>query len=505
MSVLSSIKRMWRKFSRFPVFLITLLDQASPRILSAYLFYTLILVFLSTHMNMIAGDSPPTVYLPVALLRWGTLRLDPLVGQIPVLFDLDNHPRYLVEVNGHYYSKYSPLPALLALPLYALYMAIGRPDYYVVYLTLSRVVSTFIAATTSVIVFWLLRLVLSQSRALFLTWVYALATFTWSLATNTLVTQGAGELFLAAGVLLLARAAHSTPSFKSFALAGFLIALAVASRPQIMAAALLLSLYVLQQEWPRPKIWLGFFGAAFPPAFLWGAYNLWAFGSPFATGYQQQALDGWSYPIWKGLLGILFSPAHGLWMYSPVLLIAFAGGWWVWRHDAEGSRQKAEDSRQKNEARPDLALLRTISLICLAQLLLISAWHFWNGGSAYNQRMLHEVAPLMFVLIAFAWRQWADQRWATCLLACAGLWGVWMNLNKIAFYAQHLSWVGEYRSELDWSLASAELLMYLRWHGLGGVLSATGLIALKVGLLILLLTLIMARFAYLRSRQTLKV
>ena len=68
-----------------------LLDAASPRVLGVYLFFTTVLIFLLTQVNVIGGDSPPTVYLPVTLLRWGTFRLDPLIGKVPNLFDVEQY------------------------------------------------------------------------------------------------------------------------------------------------------------------------------------------------------------------------------------------------------------------------------------------------------------------------------------------------------------------------------------------------------------------------------
>ncbi len=46
------------------------------------------------------------------------VRLDPFINQNP--FDLTRQPDDVVESMGHYYSKFSPVPSLLALPLYAI-------------------------------------------------------------------------------------------------------------------------------------------------------------------------------------------------------------------------------------------------------------------------------------------------------------------------------------------------------------------------------------------------
>ncbi|MFZ6027516.1 MAG: hypothetical protein ACOYYS_07345 [Chloroflexota bacterium] len=465
----------------------TEIDRASPRLLAAFLFYTLALIFLLTQLDLIGGDSPPTVYLPVSILRWGTFRLDPLMGQVPVLFNPEKPPSYLTQIDGHFYSKFSPFPALLSIPVYAIYMLVGPPENYAVYLTLSRLMSVLVSTVTAITVFYLLRIILPQRRALFLTFVYALATFAWPMATNTFATQSTGEMFLALAVLMLAKismqpspeAPNAVP-VKLYALAGFFASLALISRPQTLPAALLLSIYLLQFTGRRWRALFAYGIAATPAAVFLAAYNTWAFGAPWRTGYQGEALFGWSYPLWKGLPGILISPSHGLLMYSPVMLLAFVGGWIVWR--------------RSGKALPQWALGRYLAAISLLQLFLMSGWHYWNGGNAYNQRMLHEVTPLIVLLIGLAWHQYAPSRLFSLALAATTAWGIWMNVVRVAFYDQHIFWSEIYRPEIDWSLAFSELAMYIHWHGLAGMLAGAGQVALMVGGLLLALTVVMIRF-----------
>jgi hypothetical protein len=465
------------------------INRANPRLLGAYLFYSLALIFLLTQLDLIGGDSPPTVYLPVAILRWGTFRLDPLMGQVPVLFNLEKPPSYLTQVEGHFYSKFSPFPALLSIPLYALYMLIGPPDNYAVYLTLSRLMSVLVSTTTAVVIFYLLRNILAQWRALLLAFIYGLATFTWPMATNTFATQSTGEMFLALAVLMLAQIGSAKSQetqaipvnpLRGYVLAGCFASLAVISRPQTLPAVAVLSVYVLQLTW---KSWRGLIAyglAAMPAALFLAVYNTWAFGAPWRTGYQGEASFGWSYPIWKGLPGILISPSHGLLMYSPVLLLAFMGGWVVWR--------------KAGKALPLWALGRYFSIICLLQLVLMSGWHYWNGGNAYNQRMLHEVTPMLICLVAYAWSSYASRRVFVFTLTLTAAWGIWMNLARAALYDQHIFWSEIYRPEIDWSLGFSELAMYLHWHGLAGLLAGAGQVALMIGGLLLALTVVMLRF-----------
>ncbi len=68
--------------------------------------------------------------------------------------------------------------------------------------------------------------------------------------------------------------------------------------------------------------------------FCCSAYNSWAFGSPFSTGYGQEATAGWSTPLWVGLPGILLSPSNGLLFYAPLWLVSFLAGVLLWAMEA---------------------------------------------------------------------------------------------------------------------------------------------------------------------------
>jgi len=455
-----------------------LLDAASPRVLGVYLFFTTVLIFLLTQVNVIGGDSPPTVYLPVTLLRWGTFRLDPLIGKVPNLFDVEQYNyHYLIYANGHYYSKFSPLTAVVVLPLYVLYLGLGgKPDNYGAYLGLSRVAATLICATNVILLFGVLRRLLPQRRAWLLSLVYAFGTFTWAFATNTLATQATAELFflLALGKLFdLGKSKDAGSVVVPFqtALAGLFLALAVAARTQVLPVALLLYLGVVWIGRWQAGVWAALGGL--PVGVLWGLYNTLAFGAPWRTGYGSEANIGWITPLFEGLTGILFSPAHGLLMYSPVLLLAFAGAWVVWRN--HGLSTEGPNVNR---------LLRLISLACLLFLLMMSRWWAWYGGNAYNQRMLQEIHPLIIILVGCAWQVLGEQHAFRIILLLSAAWSVFMNVVRVTFYELHLEFVEFYKPELVWAWANCELAMYLRWHGLAGFAKALALTVTKIGLLV---------------------
>jgi hypothetical protein len=448
-------------------------ERMTTTTLMLYLISVVVLVFLATPLGSIGGDSPGIAYLPISILRWGTLRLDPFVNKDP-LFDLSRQPHWVVELDGHYYSKFSPVPSLLALPVYAPYVWIDGAPNGQIYLILSWFAAILIAtAVTGILFSTLLRLV-GQWQAFLLALLYAFGTYTWVAASGTLASQSSAELFLILAIWSLVRCEQANnPQRRWYALAGVCVGLAVAARLNILLVALVLSAYVCQRACRNWPALLAYGLGGLVVALLLGAYNTYAFGSPLRTGYGSEA-DAWSTPLWVGLPGMLISPGHGLLMYSPALLLAGVGGWAVWR------AQLSSDTVGKHSS---VLLGRYLALACLVHLLLMSHWWAWHGGNAYNQRMLQEVHPLLLLLLGFALQRFHASRLFVALLVGGGLWAVLLHIAGTAFYEP---WTDNFRSDLVWSLRGAELATYLRIHGAVGFAAGMARVMLRIGVAIAL-------------------
>lgn len=476
-----------------------LFDNLNLSSTALYIFITIALIFLLTQINVIAGDSPPTIFLPVSILKWSTLRLDPLIGQVPVLFDPTRNLHYLIQVEGHYYSKYSPIPSLLSLPLYSVFMIIGNNERYELYPFLSRIMSVVISSSVSTILYLILRSLVQQRVAVLLTFLYAFGTFTWASATTTLSTQSTGELFLVLTLFTIFRyhvkPNNETSRWKTFVLIGLTTSLMVATRPQSFFVALLLIAYVIHVASSKMRALATITLGGLPTLLLLGSYNTHSFGAPYKTGYGVEALQGWTTPIWIGLPGILFSPSHGLLMYSPILLIALAFAWKVWR--PQGSTCATTGSRKPEK----IILARYIIIACFVQLLLMSHWWAWYGGVAYNQRMLQEIHPLLILLLAYVWKKFWRYRAFLVLFVGASFWSIWMNIARVTFYENHLSWVGVYRPDLLWSIQKSELAMYLNWYDFSSFWKGIISTLLPLIMVIILTTGVLQRFVSVSSRR----
>jgi hypothetical protein len=128
-----------------------------------------------------------------------------------------------------------------------------------------------------------------------------------------------------------------------------------------------------------------------PPIVLLAAYNLRYFGSPFVEAHnligpaiavaKTGSPDLWSTPLWLGAAGLLFSPARGLFVYSPILILAFAGAYRVLRDRAWGD-------------------LLPLVVAAAAIMVMRFKWFDWWGGYSYGYRPLMDaIVPLALLVI----------------------------------------------------------------------------------------------------------
>jgi hypothetical protein len=127
-----------------------------------------------------------------------------------------------------------------------------------------------------------------------------------------------------------------------YALAGALAGLAIASEYTVALSIVPLAIYgfVTAKRRLRALVWA--VAGILPPGAFLAWYHWRAFGSPFETGYKHlndPGYQGWHTPGFLGItvpdlqsLGLsFFSPLRGLFMLSPVLLLAIPGIVLAWR------------------------------------------------------------------------------------------------------------------------------------------------------------------------------
>jgi hypothetical protein len=340
-----------------------------------FLFLSVVFVYSLNDRPLTAGDTIPASYLPLSLIREFDFDLD----EFPFLYE-GGMPWFLQRINGRIVSAYPPWAGLLAVPVYLL-PALGRVSAQSPWIhDLEKLAATLITALSVVLLMFTLRRLTNEKIAWLIAIVYAFGTSSFSSSSQALWQHGPSQLFLTLTIYCLVKGLDE-PRFSAYA--GLALGSAIICRPSNVFMAIPIAAYVLLRR--RDQL-LGFCLAGVPPLLWFIAYNMHYNGSLVSTGFAIGIIDParlWDLgthlfrtPLSEGLAGILMSPSRGLFIYSPILLVAFVGMVMVWR-----------DSKS--------VLLKYLSLAPLLTILLTAKWINWYGGGSYGPRLLADITPFL--------------------------------------------------------------------------------------------------------------
>jgi len=268
------------------------------------------------------------------------------------------------------------------------------------------------------------------------------------------VQHAASQLFLAAGIYCLLT---SLADRKAIGFSGLFLGLAVAARPTNLVIAPVMIAYLLHRSRDRIPHFLA--GTIIPLSFLlW--YNHSTFGSAFSQGYATEAYDGWTTPLHRGLLGILFSPSKGLLVYSPVFWFSIAGILASWRR---GMRDEATTW-----------LLRYLGVAVACFTFVMSKWHAWAGGWSFGPRMLVDIAPLLIFLMIPALQWLGQSRGVITVFTVFLMISIVVQLAGLSMFDAGWYWQQfstGYNETAFWSIRSSELAYYIDRFGVAGIFS----------------------------------
>jgi hypothetical protein len=298
--------------------------------------------------------------------------------------------RALIE--GHYYSEKAPAMALLALPSFAVTAGIQKmlgidPDAEPA-MRVSEWIATagsvgVLAALGGVAFFALLRARFDPLTAVIGTFALFLGSLTWPYATA--LFSHAGTISLMAIALW---GALGPVSARRDVVAGLAAGLAVASEYPAVLAGAALGLYLGAIDLRRL---LRFGLATLPAAALILANNYAISGSPFKLSYGSNPLFpeltavntyGFNMPQPGAIRAVLWGEYRGLFFWSPVMLMAIPGWYFMFRKDR--------------------AVALMAGAACLLMLLQVSAFYTWFGGNAFGPRYLAAALPFMALAAAYA-------------------------------------------------------------------------------------------------------
>lgn len=302
---------------------------------------------------------------------------------------------------GNVYSKKGLAISLAQAPFY--WLALNLPGIGMVQ-TVSLLNALLTAWTAALIYTILWRLNFSRRTALITALLYGTGTLAWVYAKYLFSGTLAGFLLLLTTFLLLVYKQQG--GRWRLALAGFCGGLTVLARANNILLLALLGLYLLAilidraagaQAMSTARLSLRvlfsrdnlsamalFAGGAILAGGIFAWYNWFRSGNPLQTGYD---LSIFSPNILLGLYKLLFSPLRGLFIYSPILILAIPG-WFKLR-----------------KLHPYEAWL-SLGLVGIT-VLLFSAWASGEGLS-WGSRFLVPVIPFLALALAPLIEAFAD-------------------------------------------------------------------------------------------------
>jgi hypothetical protein len=402
-------------------------------------------IYNANFRDISVGDTLPARFLPLALLHYGTLYLDPLYDAARWNRD---HPYWLARSGGHWLSGYPVVTPILVAPFYLPAVAYldhsGRWNEVRVVQVLAelsdKLAASSVAAICAGLMFWLLRSRLpglSRARALALTAAFALGTETWAISSQALWQHGTAEMLMLLALLAVTR--EPTPA--ALLLAGSAAGLVIVNRPFDALLAAAFAAYVLLRVRPLRRVpW--FLVPAGVLIALVVAYHLAVFGN-LGGGYEltirkaPPALR--NFPLWPGIAGQLVSPGKGLFFYCPFLLFLLF----------HYRRALAEPYRL-------LAICLTVGA---ATLPLIYAKTDWTGGWSYGPRYSTDMLPILVWLLAPVVASLGSRGFA--LFATATLFAIYVQAVGAFCYprGQSDAWTGQM---MVWNPAKAPFVAEAR-------------------------------------------
>jgi hypothetical protein len=380
-----------------------------------------LLFLLSSGKGTFTGDSVPYRYLPIALLKHGTFRLD----AFPHLADAQYYA-IVRDREGHLISKKPVSPALFEIPFFLGYAAIkgGLPQNEWAMMQLGKLAMCVISAFACVFLAMSLKGLYHRFLPILAGLSLVMMTPLWFTALDCWPHPLLAALN-AVCLLLISR----RKSLWTWVFIGLFQGIAITTRLGAAVVSFVFLVAALLEKSETRSSGMrhaaGMILGALLPLILLGWYNQKYFGNPFTTGFGSQVAGRIRVPF-GALAGLLVSPAKGIFLYSPILIFGFAS--------------LCKSLRGKFEIR--------LCLLCLLfHTLLWSFYADWWGGWAWGPRYLMDVMPFsLFIACISIDRLLAKSSNKKLLLVLISIFAI---LSFLIQCVGIMTWDGEYHRTFD--------------------------------------------------------
>ncbi len=337
-----------------------------------------LLVFVVSFAVLIAngraigsGDTNAVENTATALATRGTFVLPPTDAADP----------FTREVAGGRISIYPALPALIAAPVFFVFSLVLDLNPAGIQVA-GKLTAALLSASAMAVLAWTFSKRVSPSLAVASALLFGLGTSVFS-TSQALWQHPAAVLFLVIALSAFERLDASPTASDQRVLASLAalgLALAAASRPATIPMCSVLLLFLISRARPHAtRIFL----TMLVPVTLVAIYNTTFFGAPWRFGPGLSGRFGAALP--ESVAGLLLSPARGLFVFTPIALVAL----WSLVTRTRGS-----------------ALARALLAATVTHFAFISMWNEWHGGESFGPRLLTDLLPALFFFLPEGLAAW---------------------------------------------------------------------------------------------------
>jgi len=294
---------------------------------------------------------------------------------------LRDNDYYMIEkINSKYYTIFPLGVSVIAVPfVYTLdlflkkVLSISLKSYLEENIPkgIETLIASFIIALTAVILYIICREYLKKRESLIICFIFAFCTSSWSTASRALWQHGPSMLMLSTALLMIIK---SKKNYKIIQYVGIPLAMSYVIRPTNSISILLLSIYILivhRKYFIKYILW----SLIVVIPFIIFNYHVYNFILP--PYYLPSKLGNLQFL--EALAGNLISPARGIFVYSPVLILS------IW-----GMTIKTKEKNIK------LLKITLISIIVM-HWVAISQYPHWWGGYSFGPRIMSDIIPYLIL------------------------------------------------------------------------------------------------------------
>ena len=298
-------------------------DRSLVLLLSGLLLAVYMAAFVSSPVTI---DGQATLAVASSLVKYGSPDIA-VLGSAEGLLPPESRMGSF-GVDGQRYAKKGIVPSLLLLPLVALSQILPALSLRAAAMLFNPLILT---ATALLLYHFARRLNSPPWTSFFVAIIFGAATFAVAYVQTLFGEPLAGLLLLVA--VMSAYDYTRNRRQKALIVCGMALGLlcGINFSYLLLAPGIGLFAFGLQpQRWSVPHLTRLALPFLLILAVLLG-FNLARFGSPLTSGYNFAEGEGFNSPFGLGVFGLLLSPYRGILWYSPVLLLAIPGAWWLQR------------------------------------------------------------------------------------------------------------------------------------------------------------------------------